>query len=126
MNIYRLENYRSIVRQISIFENDISYISAVDTTNVSVQSGKISKPTEDMGIRLAYYQEYERLCKERDEILKYIIHISDENVKEIAMRKFIKGQTYDDIAKAMNYDRRTISRKLNKYINNNKNAHNAH
>lgn len=115
MNIKKLEQYRSIVRMINLIEGEITSVNGVDTSKTPVQGGKISKPTEDKGIKLAYSKEYERLCKERDEIIKYIIHIPDETVKEIALRRFIVGQTYEKIAADMNYDRRTISRKLQKY-----------
>lgn len=120
MNIKRLENLRNIIREIKFYEEEISsYIAGVDTTRVPIQSGKTSNPTESQGIKLICDREYRRLLKERYELLNYIISVKDETVKEIAICRFIKGQTFEEIAKNMNYDRRTVSRKLNSYIQNN-------
>lgn len=126
MTFARLKQYRTIVNQINIFEQElnITYINGVDTSKPAVSSGKVSKPTEELAITLAYAKEYERLCKERDEIKKFIVHIKDEQVKEIAIRYFMLGQTFDTIAKHMNYERTTVSKKLTKYLNNN--SHNSH
>lgn len=128
MTIERLEKYRSIKRQIEIFSSDlgISYIGGVDTSKPSVQSGKKSTPAEDMALRLyeidkEYSSEYKRLLSELEEMTKYIMHIKNEEIKEIAMRKFMLGQTYEQIGDAMFFDRTTAMRKLRSYI-----AHNAH
>lgn len=128
MTIARLEKYRSIKRQIEIFSSDlgISYIGGVDTSKPSVQSGKKSTPTEDMALRLyeierEYSSEYKRLLTELEEMTKYIMHIKNEEIKEIAIRKFMLGQTYEQIGNAMFFDRTTAMRKLNRYV-----AHNAH
>lgn len=125
MTFARLKQYRTIVNQINIFEQElnITYINGVDTSKPAVSSGKVSKPTEELAITLAYAKEYERLCKERDEIKKFIVHIKDEQVKEIAIRYFMLGQTFDTIAKHMNYERTTVSKKLTKYLNNSHNSH---
>ena len=125
MTFARLKQYRSIVRQISIFEDElnITYIQGVDTTREAVSNSKISKPTENLALTIAYADEYRRLCNERDEIKRFIVHIKDESVKEIAIRYFFLNQSFEKIAQVMNYDRTTISRKLNRYL---KNAHNAH
>lgn len=128
MTIERLEKYRSIKRQIEIFSSDlgISYISGVNTASISVQSGKKSTPAEDMALRLyeidkEYSSEYKRLLSELEEMTKYIMHIKNEEIKEIAMRKFMLGQTYEQIGDAMFFDRTSAMRKLRNYI-----AHNAH
>lgn len=128
MTIERLEKYRSIKRQIEIFSSDlgISYISGVNTASISVQSGKKSTPAEDTALRLyeidrEYSSEYKRLLSELEEMTKYIMHIKNEEIKEIAMRKFMLGQTYEQIGDAMFFDRTTAMRKLRSYI-----AHNAH
>lgn len=128
MTIERLEKYTSIKRQIEIFRSDlgISYICGVNTTKPSVQSGKKSTPAEDMALRLydidkECYSEYKHLISELEDMTKYILHIKNEQIKEIAIRKFMLGQTYEQIGKAMFFDRTTAMRKLRNYI-----AHNAH
>lgn len=132
MTIAELEQYRSIKRQIELFESDagITYINAVDTTRPAVQSGKISNPTESVGLKLYEMNceletEYKRVKDKFVALNKYIVHIKDDEVREIAMRKFIYGQSYEQIGEAMFCHRTTVKRKLEKYIRN-KNAHNAH
>lgn len=132
MTIVELEQYRTLKRQIEIFESDagVSYISGVDTRKPAIQSGKISNPTENAGLRLyeldyELQSEYKRVKDKFIVLNKYIAHIKDNEVREIAMRKFIKGQTYEQIGEIMFCHRTTVKRKLEKYIKT-KNAHNAH
>ena len=132
MTIAELEQYRTLKRQIEIFESDagVSFISGVDTTRPSVQSGKVSNPTESVGLRLyeldcELQSEYKRVKDKFVGLNKYIAHIKDNEVREIAMRKFICGQNYEQIGEAMFCHRTTVKRKLEKYIKT-KNAHNAH
>lgn len=126
MTIQRLERYQTIKRQIEIFEADygISYISGVDLTKPSVQSGRISNPTAENAIKryeltADCQTEYNRLFEELCTLTKYIMHIRNETVKEIAMRRFMKGQTFEEIGRIMNYDRTTVSKKLKTYISHN-------
>lgn len=127
MTIARLEQYRAIKRQIETFESDagIAYIKGIDTTKVSVQSGKISDPTAALGLKLyelnsEFESQYNSLKRELQTLTKYIMHIKNQEVKEIAMRKFILGQTYEQIGNVMFCNRTTVMRKLKNYI-----AHNA-
>lgn len=128
MTMARLEQYQSIKRQIIIFESDlgISYLKGVDTSKISVQSGKVSRPAEDMALKLYEISnecesEYKRLLDEFEVLTKYILHIKNEEVKEIAIRRFIAGQTYEQIGDVIFCSRTTVMRKLKNYI-----AHNAH
>lgn len=124
ITIYDLKNYKSIVRQIQIYEEElnITYINGVDTTKEVISSGKISKPTEDIALTLACAKEYKRLCEKRDSILKFIIHIKDDEIREMAIRYAFKGQSFENIGEIMNYDRKTISRKIHHVL---KVAHNV-
>lgn len=128
MTVEELEKYRTLKRQIDIMESDagISYISGVDTTKPSVQSGKISNPTESVGLKLyemdCELKSFYKLTKDRlRTITKYIAHIKDDEVREIAMLRCFDGQEYEQIGKAMNYDRTTVSKKLRRYV-----SHNSH
>lgn len=128
MTIAELEQYRTLKRQIEIFESDagVSYISGIDTTRPSVQSGKISNPTENAGLKLyeldcELQSEYKRVKDKFIALNKYIAHIKDDEAREIAMRKFICGQGYEQIGDAMFCDRTTISKKLKRYV-----SHNSH
>lgn len=126
MTIERLERYQTIKRQLEIFEADygISYVSGVDLTKPCVQSGRVGNPTAENAMKryeltADYQTEYNRLFDELRVLIKYIMHIRNETVKEIAMRKFMKGQTFEEIGNAMNYDRTTVSKKLKTYISHN-------
>lgn len=126
MTIQRLERYQTIKRQLEIFEADygISYLSGVDLSKPGIQSGRISNPTADNAIKryeltADCQAEYNRLFDELRALTKYILHIRSETVKEIAIRKFMKGQTFEEIGSAMNYDRTTVSKKLKTYISHN-------
>lgn len=128
MTIARLEQYRAIKRQLEIFESDagITYIKSVDTTRTPVQSGKTSNPTAVIGLKLFelngdFKNEYNRLKRELQTLTKYIMQIKNQDVKEMAMRRFIVGQTYEQIGTAMFCDGSTARKKLKRYI-----SHNSH
>lgn len=118
-----LKSYKSKMAQKEIFEKELdilSFIKAVDTTKPSVMSGNKSDPTADMAIRIAEAEEYQKLCEECDSISHFLLNITDREVKTIAMCYAVHGMNFEKIGEFMNYDRRTVSRKLVMYI-----AHNA-
>ncbi len=123
MTYERLEQYRTIKRQIELHnsDNDISFLSGVDTSKPSVQSGKTSDTTADLAMALCEEiteQEYKELCEEFRLLNKFIYGIEDLSVREIAKLKFIKGYTYDEIADVVGYESSTIQKKLTGYIKN--------
>ena len=68
MTIERLEQYRTIKRQIELHDkgDDISFLSAVDTSKPSVQNNKISDTRSALAIKLCEQiteKEYQELCK---------------------------------------------------------------
>ncbi len=121
MTLERLEQYRTIKRQIELYKksNNLSFLGAVDTTKPSVQNNKISDVTADKAIALCEKitdDEYASLCSEFEIIHTYIFCISDLSVREIAKLRFIEGKTYDEIAKQINYEPSTIQKKLSRYV----------
>lgn len=121
MTLERLEQYRTIKRQIELYKksNNLSFLGAVDTTKPSVQNNKISDVTADKAIALCETitdDEYASLCSEFEIIHTYIFCISDLSVREIAKLRFIEGKTYDEIAKQINYEPSTIQKKLSRYV----------
>ncbi|MCI9641253.1 MAG: sigma-70 family RNA polymerase sigma factor [Eubacterium sp.] len=123
MTYERLEQYRTIKRQIELHnrDKDISFLSGVDTSKPSVQSGKTSDTTADLAIALCEEiteQEYKELCEEFRLLNKFIYGIEDLSIREIAKLKFIKGYTYDEIADIVGYESSTIQKKLTRYIKN--------
>lgn len=128
MTIERLSRFRTIKRLIEEFnfEDEIETLKGVDPSKISVQNGRIFSSTEESAIMLIELQEkqrsnYKKLLKEYVEIQSYLDGIEDLTVREIAMRKFIKGQTYEEIGASMYMNRTTAARKLKLYV-----AHNAH
>ena len=122
MTYERLEQYRTIKRQIELHnrDKDISFLSGVDTSKPSVQSGKTSDTTADLAIALCEEiteQEYKELCEEFRLLNKFIYGIEDLSVREIAKLKFIGGYKYEQIAEIVHFDVTTVSRKLKNYIN---------
>lgn len=115
MTMELLKSYKSICRQIKILEDElnISGLKGVDTTKPSVQSGKISNPTENAALSLLFSEEYQRQCSQRDEIIKFIFSIKDQTTKEMALRYAFEDKNLEDIARITNYDSKTVSRKLN-------------
>jgi len=124
MTIKRLEQYRTIKRQIELHnESDsISFLNAVDTSKPSVQNNKISDTTADAAIVLCEKiteQEYVELCDEFQKLHKYIYNIRSLLIREIAKLKFIEGKTFEEISVVINYDPSTIQKKISKYIKEN-------
>lgn len=115
MTMELLKSYKSICRQIKILEDElnISGLKGVDTTKPSVQSGKISNPTENAALSLLFSEEYQRQCSQRNEIIKFIFSIKDQTTKEMALRYAFEDKNLEDIARITNYDSKTVSRKLN-------------
>lgn len=124
MTIERLYQLRIIKSQLDFFAvqeniND-TYIGAVDTTKPSVMSSEKTDKVADLAISLASTQiEYKRLKHEYEELIKYIFSIKDEFIKAIAIRKFLAGQSYSEIAKELYCDSSTARKALKRYIKRN-------
>lgn len=120
MDIKELKRYREIVLDLETLKDNLGICApSVDTTRELVGSNRISQPTEDKAIKLLYDKTYQDLEKRKIAIERYILKIQDIIVRDIAIRYFIKGETFAEIGSAINYDRRTVSRKLAQYINQN-------
>lgn len=63
-----------------------------------------------------------RIFYERRKIEEYIANIEDSEIRLIMRLRHINGMTWEQIGYEINMDRRTVSRKYNKFI---KDAHNA-
>lgn len=87
--------------------------------------------------RLKRYRTYKKLLQKPDDlplelkgllkiecekIENYIKAIDDIEIKFIAEKYFLENKTFEQIGRVMNYDRRTVSRKLECWL---KVAHNA-
>ena len=112
MTVDELKEYQKLKLQVDIFESDLgfSYLGAVDTTKPSVQSGKISNPTESVGLKRCeadFADEYKKTKSRFENLKKYLKQIDDTEVKTIAMLLAIKQKSFGEIGEMMNYSRTT-------------------
>lgn len=128
MTIEFLESYKSKVRQLDLIREELKaeYLKGIDPSQVSVQSGKTGDSTAVFALRSIELKEklsseFNKLVREIKNIQTYIFSIEDPECKEVAIRRCIKGETYEQIGEAMFMHRTTARRKLQKYV-----AHNAH
>ena len=126
MNILFLESYITKTRQMDLIREELNaeYLKGIDPAQVSVQSGT-SDPTAVFALRSIELKEklsaeFDQLVSDIKEIQEYIFSIADPECREIAIRRCIKGETYEQIGEAMFMHRTTVRRKLKKYV-----AHNA-
>lgn len=126
MNILFLESYITKTRQLDLLREELKaeYLKGIDPAQVSVQSGT-SDPTAVLALRSIalkekFSTEFNRLVEEIKEIQDYIFSIEDPECREIAIRRCIKGETYEQIGEQMYMHRTTARRKLKRYV-----AHNA-
>lgn len=126
MTVQFLESYRSRLRQLEIMREqlNLSYINGIDTTRVSVQSGKTGNPTAELALReielaKSLEKEYLQIAADVKAIQDYIFNMDDPECKEIAMRRCLKGETYEQIGEAMYMHRTTAFYKLRRYVSHN-------
>ncbi len=123
MTYSELENYYILAEQKNMIEAKYlpSPISAVNTAKPSVQSNTIAKTTENMAIQRLdispfIKKEYHRVCTKLSEIEVFIDEISDEDIRAMAIRRFIYKQSFRKIALTLHYSRSTVQEKLMDYI----------
>ena len=123
MTMARLNNYRTIERQIEAYnlsKEAMTFIKGV-VVKPAVQNGAISDTTANTAISsFVIDKECEELCKEYYLLDEYICGIDDYIVREIAKLKFKSGYTYKQIADVLKYAPSTIQKKLSNYIKNHK------
>lgn len=126
MTVQFLESYRSRLRQLEIMREqlNLSYINGIDTTRVSIQSGKTGNPTAEFALReielaKSLEKEYLQIAADVKAIQDYIFNMDDPECKEIAMRRCLKGETYEQIGEAMFMHRTTAFYKLRRYVSHN-------
>lgn len=122
MNILFLESYITKTRQLDLLREELKaeYLKGIDPAQVSVQSGT-SDPTAVLALRSIalkekFSTEFNRLVEEIKEIQDYIFSIEDPECREIAIRRCIKGETYEHIGEAMFMHKTTALRKLKKHV----------
>lgn len=122
MTLEKLKEYKSLILQKAELKemiSDIESIGGIDTTKPFVMSGNNSDPSADRAIRIAEMEEYDRVCNDIREIKRYLLSITDQEVKSIAYAYIVGCKTFEEIGRELHYDKKTISKKLNNYISSN-------
>lgn len=128
MNILFLESYITKTRQLDLLREELKaeYLKGIDPAQVSVQSGT-SDPTAVLALRSIELKEklsaeFDKLVSDIKEIQEYIFSIADPECREIAIRRCIKGETYEHIGEAMYMHKTTAFYKLRRYIQHSTNS----
>lgn len=128
MNILFLESYITKTRQLEIIREELKaeYLKGIDPSQVSVQTGT-SDPTAVLALRSIELKEklsaeFDKLVSDIKEIQEYIFSIADPECREIAIRRCIKGETYEHIGEAMYMHKTTAFYKLRRYIQHSTNS----
>ena len=124
MNILFLESYITKTRQLDMLREELKaeYLKGIDPAQISIQSGKTGDPTAVFALRSIELKEklsaeFDQLVSDIKEIQEYIFSIADPECREIAIRRCIKGETYEQIGEAMYMHKTTAFYKLRRYIN---------
>lgn len=92
MTLSRLDNYFIIKKQVELYEQH------------NIDNDDLSKA------------EHKRLCEELTALDNYIISITDETIKSIAIQRFIFKKKYQQIADYMKLSKGSVYRMLSQYI----------
>lgn len=129
MNILFLESYITKTRQLDLIREELNaeYLKGIDPSQISVQSGKTGDPTAVFALRSIELKEklsteFDQLVSDIKEIQEYIFSIADPECREIAIRRCIKGETYEQIGEAMYMHKTTAFYKLRRYIQHSTNS----
>ena len=116
----RIEYLRRRIDELSNEDglNGISY------TGISTGLG-VSSPVERIAIkRTALINEYneaiEKALSKEQEICAFIENTKDAEIKFIMQKRFLQFMTYEKIANEIHSDRTSVSKKLGRYLRNNR------
>lgn len=116
----RIEYLRRRIDELSNEDglNGISY------SGISTGLG-VSSPVERIAIkRTALINEYneaiEKALSKEQEICAFIENTKDSEIKFIMQKRFLQFMTYEKIANEIHSDRTSVSKKLGRYLKNNR------
>lgn len=126
MTIDKLASYSHLKKEIeqidsTIYELENTIIGSSKISEVSIFSGKISNPTEQIGIKLSKLKEKLNLKKEEllvklDEIEVFLSTVTDLEVSTIIRIKYINCKSWNDVANELYIDRTTAYKKVKNYL----------
>lgn len=115
----RIEYLRRRIDELSNEDglNGISY--------TGISTGLVSSPVERIAIkRTALINEYneaiEKALSKEQEICAFIENTKDAEIKFIMQKRFLQFMTYEKIANEIHSDRTSVSKKLGRYLRNNR------
>ena len=124
MTYNELDSYRQLKSRIHYIEVEISELAELSAVRLDgmphsrspgdpvYQAFRRSEKLREM-LEMKKQQAVEELQKLND----FIENIPDEELKNIFMARFIEGASYEKISEQLDCDRRTVSRKIKKYLN---------
>ncbi len=124
MTYNELDRYRQLVNRIYYIEvelRELAELSAVRLDGMP-HSRTPGDPVYQAFIKAEKLRQKLEFQKRQavDELQKlndFIESIADEELKNIFKARFVKGDSYEKISEQLNCDRRTVSRKIKKYLN---------
>lgn len=116
----RIEYLRRRIDELSNEDglNGISY------TGISTGLG-VSSPVERIAIKRTtlineYNEAIEKALSKEQEICAFIENTKDAEIKFIMQKRFLQFMTYEKIANEIHSDRTSVSKKLGRYLRNNR------
>lgn len=133
MTYTELERYKYIKRRIKGIENQIAELTVLSATKYDGMPHG-SQTSDSVYVNFLRYNKLieklqfqkKQLIAEEEKITDFINSIDDIEIQTIIQMKFIELNTYEEIGDELYMHRTTVVRKLNKFLNDYNNAHNAH
>ena len=126
MTIDKLASYSHLKKEIeqidlTIYELEETIIGSSKINDINIPSGRISNPTEQLGLKLSKLKEKLNLKKEElliklDEIEVFLSTVTDLEVSTIIRIKYINCKSWNDVANELYIDRTTAYKKVKSYL----------
>lgn len=126
MTIEKLASYSHLKKEIeqidsTIYELEKTIIGSSKINDINIASGRISNPTEQLGLKLSKLKEKlnskkEELLIKLDEIEAFLSTVTDLEVLTIIRIKYINCKSWNDVANELFIDRTTAYKKVKNYL----------
>jgi hypothetical protein len=126
MTIDKLASYNHLKKEIeqidlTIYELEKTIIGSSKINDINISSGRISNPTEQLGLKLSKLKEKliskkEDLLEKFEEIETFLATVTDLEVLTIIRIKYINCKSWNDVANELYIDRTTAYKKVKSYL----------
>lgn len=126
MTIDKLASYSHLKKEIeqidlTIYELEKTIIGSSKINDINIPSGRISNPTEQLGLKLSKLKEKliskkEDLLEKFEEIETFLATVTDLEVLTIIRIKYINCKSWNDVANELYIDRTTAYKKVKSYL----------